>query len=70
MPILKWHAAKQTSNMAAGHVINKEELLFAKKHHQISTVGNYIKRKNTYPWSGKNSDGRTLKNTNTALVLS
>jgi methionyl-tRNA synthetase len=30
MPILKWHAAKQTSNMAAGHVINKEELLFAK----------------------------------------
>ena len=30
MPILKWHAAKQTSNMAAGHVINKDELLFAK----------------------------------------
>lgn len=30
MPALKWHAAKQTSNMAAGHVINKEELLFAK----------------------------------------
>jgi methionyl-tRNA synthetase len=27
---LKWHAAKQTSNIAAGHVINKEELLFAK----------------------------------------
>jgi len=30
MPNLKWHAAKQTSNMAAGHVINKDELLFAK----------------------------------------
>lgn len=30
MPALKWHAAKQTSNMAAGHVIGKEELLFAK----------------------------------------
>ncbi len=30
MPKLKWHAAKQTSNMAAGHTINKEELLFAK----------------------------------------
>jgi len=30
MPNLKWHAAKQTSNMAAGHIINKEELLFAK----------------------------------------
>ena len=30
MPILKWHAAKQTSNMAAGHTINKDELLFAK----------------------------------------
>jgi methionyl-tRNA synthetase len=30
MPILKWHAAKQTSNMAAGHLINKDELLFAK----------------------------------------
>jgi methionyl-tRNA synthetase len=30
MPVLKWHAAKQTSNMAAGHVINKDELLFAK----------------------------------------
>jgi methionyl-tRNA synthetase len=30
MPTLKWHAAKQTSNMAAGHVINKDELLFAK----------------------------------------
>ena len=27
---LKWHAAKQTSNMAQGHVINKDELLFAK----------------------------------------
>jgi methionyl-tRNA synthetase len=30
MPVLKWHAAKQTSNMAAGHTINKDELLFAK----------------------------------------
>jgi len=30
MPTLKWHAAKQTSNMAAGHLINKDELLFAK----------------------------------------
>jgi methionyl-tRNA synthetase len=30
MPILKWHAAKQTTNMAAGHTINKDELLFAK----------------------------------------
>ncbi len=30
MPTLKWHAAKQTSNMAAGHQINKDELLFAK----------------------------------------
>jgi len=30
MPVLKWHAAKQTSNMAAGHQINKDELLFAK----------------------------------------
>lgn len=30
MPKLKWHAAKQTSNMAAGHQINKDELLFAK----------------------------------------
>lgn len=30
MPVLKWHAAKQTSNMAAGHLINKDELLFAK----------------------------------------
>ncbi len=30
MPALKWHAAKQTSNMAAEHVINKEELLFSK----------------------------------------
>ncbi|MCF8425007.1 MAG: methionine--tRNA ligase [Bacteroidia bacterium] len=30
MPLLKWHAAKQTSNMAAGHLINKDELLFAK----------------------------------------
>jgi methionyl-tRNA synthetase len=30
MPLLKWHSAKQTSNMAAGHQINKEELLFAK----------------------------------------
>ena len=30
MPTLKWHAAKQTSNMASGHVINKDELLFAK----------------------------------------
>ena len=30
MPILKWHAAKQTSNMASGHLINKDELLFAK----------------------------------------
>jgi len=27
---LKWPAAKQTSNLAAGHVINKDELLFAK----------------------------------------
>ena len=27
---LKWHAAKQTSNIASGHLINKEELLFAK----------------------------------------
>jgi methionyl-tRNA synthetase len=30
MPVLKWHAAKQTSNMAAGHLINKDELLFLK----------------------------------------
>ncbi|MBS1635024.1 MAG: methionine--tRNA ligase [Bacteroidetes bacterium] len=30
MPVLKWHASKQTSNMAAGHTINKDELLFAK----------------------------------------
>jgi len=30
MPTLKWHAATQTSNMAAGHQINKDELLFAK----------------------------------------
>lgn len=30
MPTLKWHAAKQTSNMASGHTINKDELLFAK----------------------------------------
>lgn len=30
MPALKWHAAKQTSNMAAGHTINKDELLFSK----------------------------------------
>jgi methionyl-tRNA synthetase len=30
MPVLKWHAAKQTSNMAAGHLINKDELLFSK----------------------------------------
>ncbi len=30
MPQLKWFAAKQTSNMAAGHLINKDELLFAK----------------------------------------
>ena len=30
LPILKWHAAKQTTNMAAGHIINKDELLFAK----------------------------------------
>ena len=30
MPVLKWHAAKQTSNMASGHQINKDELLFAK----------------------------------------
>lgn len=30
MPTLKWHAAKQTNNMAAEHKINKEELLFAK----------------------------------------
>lgn len=30
MPALKWHAAKQTSNMAAGHIINKDELLFSK----------------------------------------
>lgn len=27
---LRWPAAKQTSNMAAGHVINKDELLFSK----------------------------------------
>jgi methionyl-tRNA synthetase len=27
---LKWPAARQTSNLAAGHVINKDELLFAK----------------------------------------
>ncbi len=30
LPALKWYAAKQTNNMAAGHKINKEELLFAK----------------------------------------
>ena len=30
MPALKWQTAKQTSNMAAGHQINKDELLFAK----------------------------------------
>jgi methionyl-tRNA synthetase len=30
MPKLKWHAAKQTSNVAADHLINKDELLFAK----------------------------------------
>lgn len=30
MPKLKWHAAKQSSNMAAGHLINKDELLFSK----------------------------------------
>lgn len=30
MPALKWQSAIQTSNMAAGHQINKEELLFAK----------------------------------------
>lgn len=30
MPALKWHAAKQTSNMAAGHTIHKDELLFSK----------------------------------------
>ncbi len=30
MPQLKWFASKQTSNMAAGHMINKDELLFAK----------------------------------------
>ena len=30
MPTLKWHAAKQTTNMASGHTINKDELLFAK----------------------------------------
>lgn len=30
MPALKWHAAKQTSNMAARHTINKDELLFSK----------------------------------------
>lgn len=30
MPALKWHAAGQTSNMAAGHTINKDELLFSK----------------------------------------
>ncbi|MES2761964.1 MAG: methionine--tRNA ligase [Bacteroidota bacterium] len=30
MPVLKWHAAKQTSNMASGHLINKDELLFSK----------------------------------------
>jgi methionyl-tRNA synthetase len=30
MPTLKWHAAKQTTNMAAEHTINKDELLFAK----------------------------------------
>jgi methionyl-tRNA synthetase len=27
---LKWHSAKQTSNLAQGHVINKDELLFSK----------------------------------------
>ncbi len=27
---LKWPSAKQTSNMAAGHIINKDELLFSK----------------------------------------
>lgn len=30
MQELKWPAAKQTSNMAAGHIINKDELLFSK----------------------------------------
>jgi len=30
MPVLRWAAAKQTSNMAQGHVINKEELMFSK----------------------------------------
>jgi methionyl-tRNA synthetase len=30
MPTLKWHAAKQTTNMTSGHTINKDELLFAK----------------------------------------
>jgi methionyl-tRNA synthetase len=30
LPTLKWHAAKQTTNMSAGHTINKDELLFAK----------------------------------------
>lgn len=30
MPSLKWQSAKHTTNMAAGHQINKEELLFAK----------------------------------------
>ncbi len=30
VPVLKWHAAKQTSNIAAGHTINKDELLFDK----------------------------------------
>ena len=30
MPTLKWPAAKQTTNMAAGHTIKKDELLFAK----------------------------------------
>ncbi len=30
LPALKWPAARQTNNMAAGHTINKDELLFSK----------------------------------------
>ncbi|MDI1353986.1 MAG: methionine--tRNA ligase [bacterium] len=30
LPVLKWPSAKQTSNLASAHVINKDELLFSK----------------------------------------
>jgi methionyl-tRNA synthetase len=30
LPLLRWASAKQTSNIAPGHIINKDELLFAK----------------------------------------